>query len=189
MSAHERAAIRNGVIETLVAAQTECADRVSGFPYQPHELDKLPAISVYGLLETVDQQESSVSTDPDNPGHLKRALHLAAEIVAAGDDGEDALDRIALQVERAVDADPTIGGRASDAMLENTEIGFVSNAERIIAVARLTYTITYYTPTRTAEAVAGVLPSAVYGSLTPKIGAAHKNDYKNLTAGESLIDE
>jgi hypothetical protein len=189
MSVHERAIIRDAVIAVLVSADTDCLTRVSRFPIQPAELDDLPAMTVYTPHEVVDEDASDVASEPDNPGHLKRQLHLAVEIIAAGDDGEAQLDAIALQVEQAFDGDPTIGGLVEDSMLSETEIGFVSTAEKMLAVARLMYTITYYTPTRTAAPSAGVLPSAVYGSLVPKIGAAHVADYKDLTAGESLTGE
>jgi hypothetical protein len=185
---HERAEIRLAVAAMLStpigdppAFPTDCLDRIYVSRVQPLKMDSLPALLVYAGPESVDRNASNVCTDPDNPGILKRILHLFIEIVADGDDGEVTLDKVAREVESVVDSDPTIGKRVAEIMLDETTPAIIADGEKVVTVVRLTYLITYYTKTRTAAPEAGVAVAAVMGSWAPEIGKAHVDDYVDIT--------
>ncbi len=187
---HPRTEIRRAVVSTLARATgtpavypTDCADRVFASRADPLLLKTLPALSIYTPDEPVDQRESCIWPDPANPGTQKRTLRLAIEIIAPGIQCDDLLDRIALQVETAMAADPSIGRRAESLALEETEIAFFPDGERLIAAARLTYAIVYRTKTVTAPAAPGIVATHIMGSWAPDIGRAHVDDYIEITAG------
>jgi hypothetical protein len=185
---HERAEIRRAVAAMLStqigdppAYPTDCLDRVYVSRVQPLKMDSLPAVLVYAGTEPVDQTASNVDPDPDNPGHLKRTMHLHIEAVADGDDGEEVLDRIALEIESVMDSDPTIGKRVADTILDDTTPAIIDSGEKVVSVVRLTYLVTYYTKTRTAAPTVGVAVAAVMGSWAQDIGRAHVDDYVDIT--------
>lgn len=138
--AHQRQVIREAVKAQLLG-RTAAGPRVFETRELPLKRLELPALSVYALEEAVDAASASTA-----PRELKRRLQLAIEgVVVLGADIDDALDALALQVERAVDADETFGGAASDSILTSTEIGIKTEAERPTGHIRLTYAVTYFT--------------------------------------------
>jgi hypothetical protein len=140
---HERQQIREAIAAALVG-KTAAGARVFETRILPLRMPELPAVAVYSLSESSDDQQTA-------PRELKRRIDFAVEAaVKQGTNIDDALDAIALQVETAMDADPTFGGLASDSMLVGTQLDVVEEGDRMMGVAVLRYAVTYYTPERSA---------------------------------------
>ncbi|MFH0750669.1 MAG: hypothetical protein V2B17_02420, partial [Chloroflexota bacterium] len=108
---HQRAVLRNAVVAALKAASTSAEQRVFASRMTPYQRVGLPAVSVYTLSETSDDQQTA-------PRELKRAAQLVIEAVLEQTaEVDDALDAMALELERALHADPTFGGACSDSTL------------------------------------------------------------------------
>jgi hypothetical protein len=148
---HLRQTIRETVKALLVAASTGAATRVFETRVVPWRTVELPAISVYTLDETSAHNNTA-------PRELTRELTL--EIVAAvraTTDVDDQLDDLALQIERAMHRDWTLGNVVADSVLASTEIGVESSGDKPIGMVRLNYTITYRTNVPEDEDVADLL--------------------------------
>src|SRR5918912_779283 len=109
--AHQREVIRKAVQGQLLAANTAAQDRVFATRLVPYRRMQLPAFAVYTPEEPVDPASQRTA-----PRELKRNLRLVVE--AAVNEGailraapvqnvDDALDDLALDIERAIDADET----------------------------------------------------------------------------------
>lgn len=138
--AHQRQLIREAVKAQLLG-KTAAAARVYETRVVPWKRLELPAVAVYALEETVDRASQSTA-----PRELRRQLKLAIEVaVKAGTNLDDALDAVALEVERALHADPTFGDTASDSILESTQISLAEEGDTLIGLALLTFSVTYFT--------------------------------------------
>lgn len=143
MALHQRQQIREAVAAQLKGVAPDFATSAQGRVYEtrlvPFRRLELPAVAVYALEETSDDQRSA-------PREYKRTLQLAIEgAVKLTDNVDDALDALALELERAVDADPTFGDTASDSVLASTVLDIVEDSDRSVGVVRLQYSVTYYT--------------------------------------------
>lgn len=140
---HQRQVIREAAVAQLKgvspAFKTMAGARVYETRMVPWRNQELPAISVFSGDESVDDQQSA-------PRELKRKLDLTIDaVVIASEDLDDVLDAFALEVERAMHADPTLGGAASDTVLKRTTIGTMVEGNRPIGAVQLVYETTYYT--------------------------------------------
>lgn len=137
---HQRQLIRQAVKSALVAASTAAGARVFETRFLPLKRVELPALAVYTLVESVDE------SDKGAPRELVRRLQLAIEgSVEAGENVDDDLDSLALEVETAIHADDSFGGTAEDAVLESTEIAIDESGSKPVGVVRLVYGVTYRT--------------------------------------------
>lgn len=142
---HQRQVIREAVQAALKGASpnynTSAGARVQETRLGPHKQAELPAVAVYTLDESVD-----VAASGNSPRELARNLDLAVEGWArASSDVDDSLDALALEIERAMHADPTFGGTVADSMLGATEIGMKLDGDRPMGCVRLVYSVRYYT--------------------------------------------
>lgn len=138
---HQRQAIRTAVMEQLLR-RTVAMDSVVSTKKTPWRTKDLPGISVYTLTEPVDEDSRSTA-----PRELRRVLRVQIEgALQLTDDIADALDAFAVEIEAAVDSDPTFGGAASDAFLADTAITIEPGAEQPVGSIVLTYEVPYYTP-------------------------------------------
>lgn len=138
---HRRQQIREAVAAVLVAAGTVAGARVYTTRMVPHRRAQLPAVSVYALEESVDSESRATS-----PRELTRRLQLAVEgAVEAAENVDDALDALALELERAMHADDTLGGLAGDVLLSSTELAVAEEGAKPIGLVRLVYEVTYNT--------------------------------------------
>lgn len=141
--AHQRELIRYAAIAALTGA-TAAGARVYNTRVDPHRKGALPALSVYTLGEESADTGSA-------PRELARATRMeVAGWVAGVDSGEvaDAMDALAVEIEAAMDADPYLGGAASDSVLEGTTIEIREDDGRsspLIGIITLTYSVSYYT--------------------------------------------
>lgn len=149
MRIHQRQIIREAVRDRLLGSNTVAEDRVFKSRVLPYGELELPAIAVYSRTEPVDPDSKNTA-----PRELTRNLQLVIEgVVKLSEDVDDALDALALEIERAVDRDPTFGGAASDAILSSTDVTIEEDGDQPTGVVILTYTITYYTQAPEAEDV------------------------------------
>lgn len=145
--AHPRKLIRQGFVALLVRANTAAGVRVVGTRVEPHKKAQLPAISVYTLRESVDQDASTGAA----PRELTRAVKVEIVGWVAHSDTlpvDDAMDDLAEQIEAAVDADPYLGSEAADSILEETTMQVLEDDGRsdpLIGIVTLTYSVTYRT--------------------------------------------
>lgn len=190
---HPRQIIRNAFAAQLaapipesdpVAYRTACLGRIYPSRTKPLFPKDLPAALVYTRQEKIDR----TSGDADGYGPLIRHLDLAIEIISAGDDeGLNAdLDDIAIQIEQALDGyevpPQALTGwdwMVSDIRLAEVETDFSPEGEKVVGAVRLTYAITYETAPKLDEG--GEPPSRVFVGQAPEIGAAHEDDYEELT--------
>jgi hypothetical protein len=139
--AHPRKEIRHAVRDLLAAAATAAGDHVTATRIFPYRKGDLPAISVYTLEETIDEESAESA-----PRELLRSIDLeVAGFVHAGSAVDDAMDDLAEQIEAAMDADPTFGGKAADSFLRSTTMGLTGDGDTIAGMVTLTYDVTYRT--------------------------------------------
>lgn len=144
--AHPRKLIRQAVVAQLAGA-TAAGARVQGTRVEPHRKSQLPAISVYTLREPVDLDASAGTA----PRELTRDVKVEIVGWVAHSDAnpvDDAMDDLAEQIEAAMDADPYLGGKAGDSVLEETVMQVLEDDGRsdpLIGIVTLTYSVTYRT--------------------------------------------
>lgn len=137
---HPRKAIRDAATQVLTGLPSTGA-RV--FPSRVYEYDPAagggPGLMIYTFSEesqfdTVGQRRS-----------LMRTLDLAIEIIAALNDRfDDALDQVALEVERTLGNNPTLNGTCKDIELRRTQVAAAKSAEQIGGMV-MTFAVTYRT--------------------------------------------
>lgn len=143
---HPRQEIREALVAALKGTAdprpTAAGERVFETRYVPWRTQQLPAISVYATSEPT--RETSRSTAPLE---YTRDLNMTVEaVLSANADADDALDAICLQIERAVHRDPTLGGKSSNLVLIETELGSVSAEGQVFAAAQLHLEVSYRSP-------------------------------------------
>jgi hypothetical protein len=164
--AHQRKNIRDAV-RALLLGKTSAGTRVFKTRLVPFRRLTLPAIAVYARSEPVDPESKNTA-----PRELRRELKLVLEAMVAegstvagevvkGTDGtpngdgspdlDDALDQLALEIERAMDADPTLGIDAVDtSILADSQLDVITEVEGRaidppVGLLTLTYAVTYFT--------------------------------------------
>lgn len=135
---HQRQIIREAIKATLLG-KTVAGSRVYETRLVPWRTQELPAISVYAGDESSDDRDTA-------PRELERTVDMTIDAALFADaDVDDALDAFALEIERAMHADPTLGGTASDSTLISTTIGTMAEGNRPLGAIQLVYRTTYYT--------------------------------------------
>jgi hypothetical protein len=138
--AHQRQVIREAVVAQL-KGRTSAEDRVFKSREIPLKRCELPAICVYTLEETVDQDSRQSS-----PRRLSRPLQVAVELVVENsEDVDDVIDALALEVEDALEADPFFGSSCVDSMLASTQIGIDVTGAKPVGRALMAYAVLYET--------------------------------------------
>lgn len=135
---------RRRIVLAAVAALTglpSTGARVHAGRAAPAPVASTPYLLVYA------RQEQSASATMRGPGRkLQRELTLAVEAVTASADDDDALaDTIALEVEAALAANPTLGGVCGDLYLASTALDARHEGESRTGRVRLEFTVTYFT--------------------------------------------
>jgi hypothetical protein len=145
---HQRRQIRDAVVAALKAADTAAGERVFPARSNPFKRVDLPAVAVLTSSETSDDGQTA-------PRELKRVMRL--EVQAAVEDTanvQDVLDALALQLERAMHADPTFGGVCADSTLtESSLLVDGQTGQREVGALGLAYRVTYYTDSPAATDV------------------------------------
>jgi len=137
--AHVRKQIRDRVAEKIKSDVSLVKRNVFTTRVHPLNDTNLPAISVYTGSETSERMNAGV-TD------IIRELTLDVDIyVRETSKFDDDVDAIAVQVEDSLGGDLTINGLAKFSVLQSTEIQFDGEADQILGIAKLTYSIRYVT--------------------------------------------
>ena len=100
----------------------------------------------YMLVYARGEESRSTTLDDDDDRRLQRELVLAVEIVvASADDDDAATDALALEVEKAMASDTTLGGLVKDLELRRTDLDARAEGETRTGRARLEYLVAYHT--------------------------------------------
>jgi len=143
--AHVRKQIRDKVADLLKANVGLVKRRVYTTRVHPLNDTNLPAISVYTGTETSQRLQAGV-TD------MIRELSLEIDCyVRETSSFDDDVDAIAVQVEEAMATKFTLDGLAKFTVLTSTQIQFDGDADQILGVAKLTYSVQYVTPISDVE--------------------------------------
>ena len=143
--AHVRRQIRDRVATLLSQNVSLVKRRVFTTRVHPFNEENLPAISVYTGAEASERMNAGV-TD------VIRDLTLDIDIyVRETSKFDDDVDAIAVQVEEAMAGDFTVNGLAKFSVLTSTEIQFDGEADQILGIAKLTYSIRYVTAIKDVE--------------------------------------
>lgn len=139
---HPRKVIRTAVRDALDGA-TAAGANVFASRVDPYRLQTLPAVGVYSLEESVDDESAETS-----PRELTRRLSLVVEgwvTVAGADPADDLLDDLTEEIEAAMDVDRYFGGNAAESILTDTTSERITVGDRDMAMAALVYRVTYRT--------------------------------------------
>lgn len=143
--AHVRKQIRDKVASILKSNVGLVKRRVYTTRVHPLNDTNLPAISVYTGTETSQRMNFGV-TD------MIRELALEIDVyVRETSKFDDDVDAIAVQVEEAMADNFTLDGLAKFVVLTSTQIQFDGDADQILGVAKLTYSVQYVTPINDVE--------------------------------------
>lgn len=100
---------------------------------------ELPAANIYTRNE-------SAEIFNQGPREYKRTLNLLIDVVVKADDNvDDTVDELTRKIEKALFINETLDGVVSDTVLGDTEIELDVEGRNPIAVARMTWVVTYYT--------------------------------------------
>ena len=142
---HVRQQIRERVATDLTGLSTTGSNVFQSRVY-PMEGAGLPGLIVYTNSESVDLDETSSGR------HLVRILDVVVEgYVKATSNSDDTVDTIAAEVETAIANDSDLNSLAKDSILATTEVELSGDAEKPIAVVRMTFTVVYVTADNAPE--------------------------------------
>jgi len=159
---HPRAAIRQALVDKLKTKigddfPTDALDRIYGSRAKPLFDQFLPAILIYARNENIIEERFAT----DGYGASKRELEVAIEAVVLGNEQvDDALDKISKQIEDALDGFEMPTRKADVLKLKSTEMDVSIDGSKIYGVARLTYSITYYTSNQQPDN-SGTIPTEI----------------------------
>lgn len=143
--AHVRKQIRDKVASILKSNVGLVKRRVYTTRVHPLNDTNLPAISVYTGTETSQRMNFGV-TD------MIRELALEIDVyVRETSKFDDDVDAISVQVEEAMADNFTLDGLAKFVVLTSTQIQFDGDADQILGIAKLTYSVQYVTPINDVE--------------------------------------
>lgn len=138
MANHVRRQIREAVA-TAVTGLTTTSTRVFQSRVYPLEPGDLPCLVIRTLSET------SEPTTIHGPRELLRVLSVQINAMAkATADVDDTLDQICKEVEIAIAADITLGGKCKSVTLTTTEIQLTGTSEVPTGMASMVWDVDYY---------------------------------------------
>lgn len=139
--AHYRQVLREAIAATVSGLPTTGASVLSGRG-KPLPQSRLPALRIRPVAEA---SERHAGGKPSGENPIMRTLEIGITAMAAGDDFDDVLDRIAEEVETVIGADPTLGGMVLDCILSRTEFDEYSAGDKPSGTTTLIYRIRYRT--------------------------------------------
>lgn len=133
--AHARKLIREA-LATVVTGLTTTGSRVFQSRMRPQ--DDLPCLIVVTNDESIDR--AGIGDE------LEHSLEIVVTGIAkAADNVDDTLDTIAEEVEIAIGANNSLGGRVRGLDLRNLQTEFDDSLEQPVGLVRLGYRATYFT--------------------------------------------
>lgn len=136
--------VRQQIIEAAVLALTGL-ESTGARVYESREREipvaDLPALLVYGRPE-----QSAPMTMGGPNRKMERQLTLAVEgLTATTADSDAGVNQLALEVERALCNDPTLGGVCRDLFLSSTDPNARAESELRTGRIQMNFTVTYHT--------------------------------------------
>lgn len=131
---HKRKEIK-AFIKNALLNKTSVAERVHIGRYHAIKEEDCPAICIYSSNE--------VSTKNDNINQ-KRETDVLIQCVAYGYDAEEKLDDIAIEVEKKLVQDITLGGSVSDFNYVSTEYNARTEGSEVFVGLTISYKAVYY---------------------------------------------
>jgi hypothetical protein len=153
MADHARTQCRDAALALLDSLTTTgaraYAGRPSSHPLQQAELDVGPVLLIY-----TNEEESELTAGQRGTRRKARACQLMVHGFAQDStDLDKLLDTIAKEVEAALEADPTLGGKAKDCYHTKTEKNDESEGKAPTGEVLLTFTCEYDTREGTPDAL------------------------------------
>tara|TARA_R110001606_G_scaffold219784_6_gene367685 strand:- start:3290 stop:3733 length:444 start_codon:yes stop_codon:yes gene_type:complete len=146
--AHVRNQIRDAIV-TAVTGLTTTGTNIFRSRVFPLETTKLPALCVFTKSEDVEFDTLHI------PRSINRVLDVAVEAYVTGTANYDnTLDTIAVEVEEALSADVTLGGKSKDLQVIAFEADYIGDGEQTVAVGRFTVQVQYRTLENDVETAA-----------------------------------
>lgn len=141
---HVRKQVRDALVATVTGLATTASRVFNSYPYDAQETDSL---YVYATDEEISVDNMG------RPITQSRKLALRVEGFTKGEPEAvaDKLDQIAVEVEHAIYANPTLNGLVQDIDLNDTEINFSGDGDAPAGGIRLTYVATYRTKENAVE--------------------------------------
>lgn len=143
--AHVRKQIRDAFV-TAVTGLATTGDNVLRGRFQP--LVDLPGLRITTGDESIDD---AVISDPI----LDRSLDIVVEVgVKSAADADDTIDQVVLELEEAIAADVTLGGKASTVRVSSITREDDGSAEQDAVLATITFRARYFTHFTTPDTLA-----------------------------------
>ena len=137
--AHVRKQIRDAIV-TATTGLSITGSNVFRSRIYPIEQTKLPGLCIFTKSEAVEFDTLTMSRS------VNRVLDVTIEAyVSSTTNYDNTLDQIAVEVEEALAADPTLGSLAKDTQVTAFEADFSGDGEQPVAIGRFTVTVQYRT--------------------------------------------
>ncbi len=136
---HARDKIRDAV---LAAVANLATTKKNAFASRVHPVNdnELPCVLVFTRTET----SAPITMHP--PRRFERALTVMVEGYVKMNTGyDDKLDKIAVEVEKAIYGNPSLNALIRDIFISDTEIKIIGEAEKPVAVVSMTFSAKYHT--------------------------------------------
>lgn len=157
---HSRIAIRQAVVDILIAAATDAGANVFKSKKRGNRESEVPLLAIYMIQEDVEAE--SVNTSPRE--YTREGLLVIEawhKSTPDRDDVADKLDGLAHQVEQALNDNVTLStstpvmpdGPADELILQGTVIELQPEGRDTMGMAALTYLVTYRTDEQLGAAV------------------------------------
>jgi len=170
---HPRKIIRQTIVGMIAAGATDAGERVYDTRDMTLFTGDFPVISVYTQAERLEEAEQQ------DFGLRRRIMTATVECYHSGDEGAEAVDRLAWQVENILHANPTLQLKVEFCRLLDTSIAFADDGVQVLHAAVMNFEVTYCTHLYEVE---GAPPVTVLYGFDPQTGIGHEADY--IQAGE-----
>lgn len=139
---HVRRQILLEIVRRLKAGVPAAGERVKAGRSAVLPVGKLPYLLVYGRRE----EAGSISEHGEDDRRVRRSLTVAIEILHADPEDDDGVaDQLAVDVEKAMAGDRTLGGLVEDTDGPTTLIDARHEGETRTGRARLEFSVQYHT--------------------------------------------
>lgn len=141
MADHVRQQIREAAATALTGLVTTGTNVKQSRVYPLQDAD-LPGLRIF----TTEEESEPATLGRGSSRGFERNLNLMVEgVTKATANLDDTLDLIAKEVEVALAADVTLGGKCRDLWLSGTEIDLGGDGEKPLGIIKMTFRVDYFT--------------------------------------------
>lgn len=145
--AHARTQVRDAVLAAVTGLTTAKRNAFASRVHPVNE-NEMPCVLVF----TRDEPAELITMSP--PRGQKRTVNVMVEGYVKHTEGyDDKLDKIAVEVEKALYNNPSLQAVVRDIFLVNTEINLVGDADKPVAVVSMSFSAQYYTRENDPETI------------------------------------